>query len=69
MNKQFDVLLPTYERTGGQLTSTFIGRDGSVRHSIQDVWRIGWICIGQATDMKDAKAKFGGAPVLERRQA
>lgn len=33
--------------------------------AIGDWFAVRWVVIGQARDMDDAKAKFGGHPVLE----
>mgnify|MGYP003420695497 CR=1 FL=1 len=33
---------------------------------VGDAWAVDWVCIGKAEDMADAKAKFCGAPVLQK---
>lgn len=54
----FQVLKPRYERTGEIL---YRG-DGS-QIPIERVAE--WQVLGQASSMDDAKAQFGGAPVLQ----
>lgn len=52
----YRVLKPRYEKTG-EVTQT---PEGPMR------WhRVIWVDVGMARDMPDAKAKFGGYPVLE----
>lgn len=58
--KQYPVLKIRYVPTGQFLTG--INRFGDyVRSEFQHVE---WDLIGQALDMADAKAQFGGSPVL-----
>ena len=56
----YRVLTPIFEKTG-EVTYKTVGNG-----TYQTQWeRVTWIERGLAADMEDAKAKFGGSPVLD----
>lgn len=60
---QFNVLVPVFEPSGEYFTAINL-QDGTPLK--RQFWRVAeWAHVGTASSVADAKAKFGGSPVLE----
>lgn len=62
MTGHYNVLHPVFFGTG-QMVTLIDNRTG--RAIQKEYQRVEWSCRGTALSMADAKAQFGGAPVLE----
>lgn len=54
---QYDVLRPIYWRT------PYLAAESTPSRPVH-LYRVQWLCVGTAFDLEDAKARFGGSPVL-----
>lgn len=57
MTPEYDVLRPIYWRT------PFLAAESTPAKPVH-LYRVQWLFLGTAIDMADAKARFGGSPVL-----